>query len=92
MRTSTQKLNTSAKKAAVGVIVVINITLGLESVGRELKLMGREEISNDEAIEIAKRRYTSIIHLGGKINVASIEKYQPIRLGVKSVLRNLRMY
>lgn len=92
MRTSTKRINTAAKKTVVGVVVLLNISLGLQSVERSLRVKNCEELSEEDAMEIAKKRYTSIIHAGGEIKVASIEKYKPILLGVRQVFDNLKMY
>lgn len=92
MRTNAQKISTATKKTVVGVVVVLNVSLGLESTERVLKLMGREHISEIEAEMIARRKYTSIVGAGGKVEVARIEKYKPIKLGVKDILNSLRMF
>lgn len=92
MRTSAQKINTAAKKTVVGVVVVLTISLGLDTIKRELELKDRDEISKEDAIEIAKKKYSSIINAGGIIEVAKIKQYKPIKLGVKNVLNRLRMH
>lgn len=91
MRTRAQQINTTTKRTVVGVVVLVNISLGFETVVRELKLMGVEQISNVEAESIAAKKYTSIVHAGGRVSVASIEKYQPITLGIKEILSRLRI-
>ena len=92
MRTNTQKISTTTKRSVVGVVVMLNISLGLETVARELKLMDREQISSEEAVALAKRRYTSVIHAGGNIKVASIEKYQPVKVGISGIMNRLKIY
>ena len=92
MRTNTQKISTTTKRSVVGVVVMLNISLGLETVARELKLMDREQISSEEAVALAKRKYTSIVHAGGNIQVSSIEKYTPIRMGIRNIMNNIKIY
>lgn len=92
MRTKTQKINAKAKKTAIGVVIVLNVSLGLETSSREIKLKGREELSEVEAETIARKKYSSILNAGGRINISSIEKYHPIEIGIKGVLKGLRMY